>query len=222
MLTQRPSGAGLDAFEVELHAPEKPVPIAAGSAVFEQEMGAIFIGWFLAATWPMVMRNDVFDRDPVNVSDVSGEACGFVDGEGEVIAAVFAHFDADAVVVAWAIKVGVFTLLTAGEVLDGNVFLSGEVPGEVADAVAAGAAGGAEGSAFEGEGVVVSVAGVVLSAVDGDVAGFHLAIPGAPDAAGWDQIGFEIDFTQQLSRSDRAERTVIVSALPRVIGWGRG
>ena len=211
--------AGLDAFVVELDAAEEPAPAGAWAAIFHEEVGAVFVGGASAGTGPVVMGDDVAEGDLVDVGDVGGEAGGFVDGEGEVVAFVLTHFDADGVVVAGAVEVGVFALFAAGEVLDGDVVLDGEVPGEVADAVAAFASGGAEGAAFEGEGVVVGVAGVVLGAVDGDVAGLHGPEPGAADGAGADEVGAEVDLAEELVRGDGAEEFVVVAGLP---GGGGG
>lgn len=155
---------------VEVDAVLKPAPGAAWAAAIHEEVGAVFMRVFDggADAGPVVVGDDVAEGD-VGAHEVGGEAGGFINGEADVVAAMLTHFD-DAVVVPRAVEVGVLALLTAGEVLDPDIVLDGEVPGEEADTVAADTLGGAEGTALQGEGVVVGITAVVLGAVDGDVA----------------------------------------------------
>ncbi len=168
-------------------------------------MGAVFVGGAGAAAGPVVVGDDIAEGDAVFVHEEGGEFGGAFDGGGAVIAAVFAHFDADAVVVAGAVEVGVFALFACGEVLDGAVVLDGEVPCEEADAVAAGAFLGAEFAVGESAGVVEGVAGVVLGGVDGDVAGGHGPMEFAAVGAFGDEAGDDADFAAEESfRGDAA------------------
>ena len=151
------------------------------------------------------MGDDIAEGDAVFVHEEGGEFGGAFDGGGAVIAAVFAHFDADAVVVTWSVEVGVFALFAGGEVLNGAVFLDGEVPCEEADAVAAGAFTGAEFSVRESAGVVEGVAGVVLGGVDGDVARGHGPVVSAAVGTFGDEAGDDADFAaEELFRGDAA------------------
>ena len=152
------AGAWFDAAVVSSDAAEERSPFAAWAAVFEEEVGAVFVGGAGTAAGPVVVGDDIAEGDAVFVHEEGGEFGGAFDGGGAVIAAVFAHFDADAVVVAGSVEVCVFALFAGGEVLDGAVFLDGEVPCEEADAVAAGAFTGAEFAVGEGAGVVEGVA----------------------------------------------------------------
>ncbi len=168
-------------------------------------MGAVFVGWAGTAAGPVVVGDDIAEGDAVFVHEEGGEFGGAFDGGGAVIAAVFAHFDADAVVVAGAVEVGVFALFACGEVLDGAVVLDGEVPCEEADAVAAGAFFGAEFAVGEGAGVVEGVAGVVLGGVDGDVARGHGPVDSAAVGTFGDEAGDDADFAaEELFRGDAA------------------
>ena len=168
-------------------------------------MGAVFVGGAGTAARPVVGGDDIAEGDAVFVHEEGGEFGGAFDGGGAVIAAVFAHFDADAVVVAGAVEVCVFALFAGGEVLDGAVVLDGEVPCEEAYAVAAGAFTGAEFTVRESAGVVEGVAGVVLGGVDGDVARGHGPVVSAAVGAFGDEAGDDADFaTEELFRGDAA------------------
>lgn len=86
--------------------------------------------------------------DAVLNHQVGGEPRGAIHRGVEIAAALLAHFDADAVAIAWTIEVGVFTLLIGGHVLQGHAVIHREMPDQIADAIAAPAFGCAQGTVF--------------------------------------------------------------------------
>jgi hypothetical protein len=97
-------------------------------------------------------------------------------------------------------------LLAAWQVLDGDVVLHGEMPGEKADAVAALALRGAQGAALQRQRVLVGIPSVVLGAVNRDVARRHPPVVAAADRSGRDQIQFHTCLGQELVRRHDAGR----------------
>lgn len=168
-----------EALVVVVDAALEPPPFGSWSAVVHEEVWAVFVGGVAATAGPVVVWDDVAEWDIVPAHEDGGEFGGTFDGGAAVVAAVLAHFDANRGAVAGAVEVGLLALFGDGHVLDGDFVVGGEMPDEVADAVSAGAFWCAEGSAFEGEGVPFGICGVVLGAVDGDVAWGH----GADDAS---------------------------------------
>ena len=63
---------------------------------------------------------------------VSGEFCRAIEGPFPVVTAMLAHLDPDAVLVSWAVVIGMVGLLVRRHVLDGDIVLNGEVPGDPA------------------------------------------------------------------------------------------
>ncbi len=119
------------------------------------------------------MRHNIAEGDIVLDHKVGRESCGAVHGGAEVAAALFTHFDADAVTVTGAIKVGVFSLLVGRHVLDGDAVINSEVPDQIADAIAAAAFRRAQGTVFESLRMFPCVRRPILCAVNGNVARRH-------------------------------------------------
>lgn len=153
------------------------------------------------------MGHDVFERNIVLMHQRSAELGGAVSGLRAAVAVVLAHFDADAVIVSGAIEVRMFALLVCRKMLDGDVFLHGEMPSEVTNAISAPALVSAELSILESTGVVPRVAAVVLRAVHGDVTRLHRTMI-LPTVTTLLDVAFdEIDFALELAvRYRRAAR----------------
>lgn len=189
-------GLELEAFVVAADAGDEPGPGGTGFAVFEEKVGAVFVGWFVSFAGPVVVGDDAAEGDIVSVHEVGGEFGRSIEGLGEVIAAVFAHFDANGGFVSGTADVSVVALFAGGGVLDGDVFLDGEVPAEVTDEATA------EGAAVEGFGVVPGITGVVLGGVDGDVGGLHRFRATAGVSAFGDEGSFEVDLCVEFFGGD--------------------
>ena len=156
----------------------------------------------------------MIQRNAIHIHEVGGEAGGFINGQRDVVAAMLTHLDPDAVIVPRTVEVGVLSLFTARQVLNGDIRLSGEVPGEKANAIASRALGGPQRSTFQGQGMVIGIATVVLRAVDGDVFGRHGPIFISAYFACGNEVGSQADFAEQLLGGDSAQRTVIVASFP--------
>ena len=156
---------------MHVHTIEEPLPSTTRPATVHEEMRAILVRIFDvgADARPVIMRHHVVQRNSISVHEIGGETCGLVDRHPDIVAAMLTHFDADAVVVPRPIKIRVLTLLAAGQVLDGDICLNGEMPSEIADAIAAFTLRGTQGTAFQSKGMIVGISRVVLRAVNGNV-----------------------------------------------------
>ena len=128
----------------------------------------------------------------MTLHQVSGEFGGAVHCAFPAVAPVFAHFNADACAVAHAIDISMLSLLIGWQVLDGDIFLDGVVPDEVADAVAP-----TECAFLQGASVIVGIAGVILGAVNGDVAWAHGHVFPVPVAPLGNNVFAQIDLAQE-------------------------
>ena len=120
---------------------------------------------------PVHVRNDVGDGDAVLFHEPGGEAGGLVDRAGAVIAAIFAHFDADGAAVARAVVIGVFATFVGGQALVDGVVIDREMPADIADGVVT----AFESAGFKHLGMRIGIAatGAVFRGVNGDVLRRH-------------------------------------------------
>ena len=149
------------------------------------------------------MRDHLAQGDVILVHQPCGEFGGSFNGGRAAVASVFAHFDGDAVVVSRSVKIGVFSLLVGGQVLDGYVLIHGVVPRQVSDAVSAPAFVSAESAGPECLRVPpgISAGGVVLGAVDGDIPGAHTAAHLSPVPSFRNVAFVDIDFAVESCRT---------------------
>ena len=156
---------------------EEGFPGAAGFAVIEEEVGAVFLSHVFAVVvadaFPVVVGDDAAEGDVVFRHEGGGEPGGLVDRAGAAVVAVLAHFDADRVAIARAFVVGVLALHVVGEGLVNGVVVDGVVPGDIAEGVVGAFEGAVEEELGVGAGAGSKVG--VLGGVDGDVAGAHRA-----------------------------------------------
>jgi hypothetical protein len=80
---------------VVVHVIEEAAPLGAWAAIFQEEMRAVLVGRVSASAWPMVVRDNVFERDSIPLHHESGELGGAVESCAAAVSAMFAHFDAD-------------------------------------------------------------------------------------------------------------------------------
>ena len=149
---------------------EKRVPTRARLAVFEEDARAILLITVEVPLRPVVVRDDVIERDILVVHKPGGEARGALDGRGLAGGvAQFANLDADAGGVARAVVVGVFALDAERERLNGLHVIDREMPRHVTGAVpfrlAAKSADGHAAGVLQRGGVGV------VGRVNGDVGG---------------------------------------------------
>ena len=123
---------------VVLDPAEEGAPLRPGPAVVHQKMRAIFVRRVFAAARPMVVRDDIAQRDAVALHDDGGEFGRALNGGPQVAAAILAHFDADRQAVSRAVEIRVFALLVGRHVLDRLMVVHGEMPDQVTYAVAVG------------------------------------------------------------------------------------
>ena len=120
---------------VGLHFVEKALPLAPGLSVVEEEMGTVFVAEifavFVSGSRPMLMRNDVADRDLVFPHQFGGKAGGAINGGGSGVACVLTHFNADGLAVSGPFIVGVLSLFVGRETLVDRMVIDREMPGEV-------------------------------------------------------------------------------------------
>src|SRR5687768_12879352 len=102
------------------------------------------------------------------VHQKGGELRRLVDRAREVVATMLTHLDADAVIIARSIEVSMFALLIRRQVLDGQIVLNREVPGEKADAIPAFALCRAQCTALQRQRVIVGSASRILRGVNRD------------------------------------------------------
>ena len=96
---------------VEIYAFKVVVPRGAGLAVVEEEVRTVLVRRSVLMARPVVMWDDILERNIVGVHESCGKARGAVDGLSTVVSSVFAHFDADGVEIAGAVEVGVLAAL---------------------------------------------------------------------------------------------------------------
>lgn len=160
---------------MRLDSIEKPAPGGSGTSIFQQEMGAVLVFRTDPDAPPVIVGDYLLHGQMMFIHQEGGELGCVVDGLDDIVAVMLAHLDADGVVIAGAIEVGVLALLVGGQVLVSVVVFDREMPDEEADAVAAGAFVGTQRAALQGECVMPGVAGGVLRGMNRDVAHIHRA-----------------------------------------------
>ena len=133
MLTHDPIS---DSLIMIIHPAKEPAPLLAGLAVIEQKVRAVLVGRISAFPWPVVMRHDMTQRNPLLLHQDRREFCGPLDRRPSAAAAVLAHFDADRETVSRAMEIRMLALLADRHVLDRLVVVDGEMPNEITNAVA--------------------------------------------------------------------------------------
>jgi hypothetical protein len=189
-------GSTIELAIVVVHAALEPAPFRAGAAVFQQEVRAILVGRGLATARPMVVRDNILEGNVVLLHEDGGEHGGVLDGAGAVVALVLTHLDADGLAISRTMEVRMLALLGGGHVLDCDVVVDGEMPDEESNAVSISRFRGAEGAVLQGGGMALGPGGVVLRAVDGDVARGHGPDDLAADGALADHVHLEVDGAQ--------------------------
>ncbi len=162
---------------------------------------------------PIVMGDDVAERNVMLLHEEGGQFGGALHGLGDAVAIVFTHFNSDGVIVSLAIKVGMFALFSGGNVLDGNVILHGEMPSKETNAVSAGPLMGPQCSSVQGPGVGVGITRFVFRGVNRDIRWIHGTIKSSPIFTGGNQIPSHIGFTQKLGRRDLVSARIAAADL---------
>lgn len=120
-----------------------------------------------------------------------------VHGGGLATTRMFAHFNADAVLIARSIVVGMIPLLAGGQVLHCLTIIGRVVPGNAP-----------KFAISQGEGMAIGISPrrPVLGAVDGDVARGHVATS-PPTRAARNNVAFEANLGKQRAGATRTRRT---------------
>ena len=117
---------------VAAYAIFKGLPLPAGTTVCHEEMWAVLVRRMFAPASPMIVGHHIVQRYAVFLHQVSGEFCRTIEGPFPIVAAMLAHLYPNAVLVSRAVVIGMVGLLVRRHVLDGDIVLNGEVPGDPA------------------------------------------------------------------------------------------
>ncbi len=119
---------------------------------------------------------------------ISSELGGAFHRSFAAVATVLTHFNANTSTVAHTINISMLTLLVGWQVLDGDIILNCVVPDQVANAIAS-----SQSALLQRASVIIGIAGVILRAVNGDVAWPHWHVFPVPMAPFWNNVFAQID-----------------------------
>lgn len=84
---------------------------------------------------PMHVRNDMIEWDVVLVHKHGCEVCGAIDGDLNIVAPVYTHFDSDGGPVSRAFVISMLPGFVSRERLVNGMIVNGEMPGEISGAI---------------------------------------------------------------------------------------
>ena len=115
------------------------------------------------------------------------------------IAAVFAHFYSNRIVIPGPIEISMFTLLYSRQVLYDNVLLNGEVPCQIPNAISISSFRSPQFSFFKCPRMIPSVPSIILCRMNCDVTRLHCPlIFSAIPALGYEPFHY-LDFTIKMN-----------------------
>lgn len=105
----------------------------------EQDSRALFESQIAAVTVPnhapVHMRDNMIERDVILTHQCGCEMRGAINGDFNIVASVYTHFDADGRPVPRAFVISVLSGFTRREGLVNGMIVNGEMPGEISSAI---------------------------------------------------------------------------------------
>ena len=136
-------------------------------------MRAVLMQRARSPTRPMIMRNHVFQRNPILLHQDRRELRGAFNRRLLVRATLFTHLDPYRIPISRPIKIRVFALLRGRHVLDRHPLIDGKMPDQITYPVSPRSLCRTQGTPFQCQRMLLRSRSVILRAVNGDVTRIH-------------------------------------------------